>query len=391
MKTFDWRCRSTDATLRRVKITAVTTERLALELDPPFRAAWDPLPRTRFEATIVRVHTDEGLVGVGSGDTMDGFAPYESLFVGEDPLRIARHVRALETIEFHAGRCWPLEAALWDIAGQALGVPCATLFGGAADRLPAYASLGELRSGEARAEQALALRELGFRALKLRVARDRLDEGVACVAAVRQAVGDTMEILVDLNQWWRMPGDVAPGLSPQAARRVVERLAEHSVLWVEEPLPGADLKGMRTLREQTGVQIAGGEMARSFDELLAAHEHDALDVFQPDVVLALGMSRTRTLAELLLQRNRRFTPHTWTNGLGLLANLHVVCGVGGGPFVEFPFDPPGWTAERRDFMLAEPVGIDADGCLRIPQRPGLGAVLDEDAIARHRVGEEVVA
>ena len=202
------------------------------------------------------------------------------------------------------------------------------------------------------------------------------------MAAVREAVGDTMEILVDLNQWWRMPGDVAPGLAPQAARRVVERLAEHAVLWVEEPLPGADLAGMRTLREQTGVQIAGGEMARSFDELLAAHEHDALDVFQPDVVLALGMSRTRTLAELLLHRNRRFTPHTWTNGLGLLANLHVVCGVGGGPFVEYPFDPPGWTAERRDFMLAEPIGIDADGCLRVPQRPGLGAVLDEAAIAR---------
>ena len=109
------------------------------------------------------------------------------------------------------------------------------------------------------------------------------------------------------------------------------------------------------------------------------------------MVLALGMSRTRTLAELLLHRNRRFTPHTWTNGLGLLANLHVVCGVGGGPFVEYPFDPPGWTAERRDFMLAEPVGIDADGCLRVPERPGLGAVLDEDAVANARLGREVTA
>jgi D-galactarolactone cycloisomerase len=375
----------------RVKITSIVLERLSTVLEPPFRAAWDPLPRSRFDATLVRVHTDEGLVGVGSGDTMDGFARYASLFAGEDPLRIARHVRALETVEFHAGRCWPLEAALWDIAGQALGVPCATLLGGAADRLPAYASLGELRSPQARAEQALELRELGFRALKLRAARDRVDEGIACVAAVREAVGDAMEIMVDLNQWWRMPGDVAPGLGPQAARRVVERLAEHGVLWVEEPLPGADLAGMRALREQTGVAIAGGEMARSFDELLAAHESDALDVFQPDVVLALGMSRSRTLGELLLHRNRRFTPHTWTNGLGLLANLHVVCGVGGGPFVEYPFDPPGWTPERRDFMLAEPVGIDAEGCLRVPRLPGLGAVLDEQAVTRSLAAREVVA
>jgi D-galactarolactone cycloisomerase len=374
-----------------VKITSITLERLSIDLEPPFRAAWDPLPREHFEATLVRVHTDEGLVGVGSGDTMDGLGRYASLFVGEDPLRIARHVRTLETVEFHAGRCWPLEAALWDICGQALGVPCATLLGGAADRLPAYASLGELRSPQARAEQAQELRELGFRALKLRAARERLDEGIACVAAVREAVGDALEIIVDLNQWWRMPGDVAAGLAPQAARRVVERLAEYGVLWVEEPLPGGDLEGMRGLREQTGVAIAGGEMARSFDELLAAHERDALDVFQPDVVLALGMARSRTLAELLLHRNRRFTPHTWTNGIGLLANLHVVCGVGGGPFVEYPFDPPTWTPERRDFMLAEPVGVDADGCLRVPERPGLGAVLDEQAIARVRTGNVVAA
>jgi L-alanine-DL-glutamate epimerase-like enolase superfamily enzyme len=374
-----------------VKITAITTERFDLPLDPPFDAAWDPTPRTHFEATIVRVHTDAGLVGVGSGDALEGFAPYEKLFVGEDPLRIAQHVRALETVEFHAGRCWPVEAALWDIAGQALGVPCATLLGGAAHRLPAYASLGELKPPEARAEQALALRELGFKALKIRIARDRIEEGLAAVGQVRAAVGNKMEILVDLNQWWRMPGDVDPGLAPQAARGVIERLAEHDVLWVEEPLPGSDLEGMKMLREQTGVQIAGGEMARTFDELLLAHERDALDVFQPDVVLALGMSRSRTLAELLLHRNRRFTPHTWTNGVGLLANLHVVCGVGGGPFVEFPYDPPGWTPDRRDFMLAEPLWIDDDGCLAVPDRPGLGAVLDEDKLGGLRIGHEVTA
>ena len=73
-------------------------------------------------------------------------------------------------------------------------------------------------------------------------------------------------------------------------------------------------------------------------------------------------------------------PHTWTNGIGLLANLHVAAGVGGGPFIEFPYDPPGWTAERRDFMLAEPIRPGPDGVLRVPAAPGLGIVLDE---ARH--------
>ncbi|MEO5886019.1 MAG: mandelate racemase/muconate lactonizing enzyme family protein, partial [Candidatus Limnocylindrales bacterium] len=65
------------------------------------------------------------------------------------------------------------------------------------------------------------------------------------------------------------------------------------------------------------------------------------------------------------------------------ANLHVAAGVGGGPFIEFPYDPPGWTPERRDAFLAEPVRPDRDGMLRVPTRPGIGAVLDEDAIARY--------
>jgi len=369
-----------------MRITAITTEQLVLGLDPPFHAAWDPVPRTSFEATLVRVHTDEGLVGVASGDRLDGLGPYAGLFVGEDPLRLARHARTLETIELHAGRPWALEAALWDLAGQALGVPCATLLGGACDRLPAYASLGELRGPRERADDVAALRQAGFRAVKVRIAHDRIADGLSAVAAMREAAGDAMAILVDLNQWWRMAGDTAPGLSVPEARRVVEELRDLDVAWVEEPLPGGDLAGMRLLREQTGMPIAGGEMARSLGELLTALDRDALDVFQPDVVLALGMGRTRTLAELVLARNRRFTPHTWTNGIGLLANLHVVCVVGGAPKVEIPYDPPAWTTARRDFMLATPVRVEADGSVAVPPHPGLGVVLDEEAVAFHGSG-----
>jgi L-alanine-DL-glutamate epimerase-like enolase superfamily enzyme len=128
--------------------------------------------------------------------------------------------------------------------------------------------------------------------------------------------------------------------------------------------------------------VAGGEMARTPGELLDAVSAGALDVVQPDAVLAVGMLRARTVAEFALLQHRWFTPHTWTNGLGLLANLHLAAGVGGGPYLEFPYDPPGWTPARRDFFLAEPVGIDANGCLNVPERPGLGAEIDEDAV-RH--------
>jgi D-galactarolactone cycloisomerase len=366
-----------------VKITAIELQRLTLPLSPPFYAAWDPDPRTRFDATLVRVHTDEGVTGIASGDTMDGFEAFEHLFIGRDPLALAAHARTLETISFHAGRYWPLEAALWDLAGRALGVPVATLLGGARDRVPAYASLGELRPPEQRAQDALELVAAGFRAVKVRIARERIAEGVETVAAMRDAVGGDLQIMVDLNQWWRMPGDILPGLGPQGAQRVIDHLSDLGVTWVEEPLAGDDLEGMRLLRETTATRIAGGEMARDFDHLRRALDADALDVFQPDVVLALGISGTRTLADLVLRRNRWFTPHTWTNGIGLLANLHVCCGVGGGPYLEYPYDPPGWTPERRDFMLAHPVRIDTDGWLAVTDAPGLGIELDEEAVAHH--------
>jgi L-alanine-DL-glutamate epimerase-like enolase superfamily enzyme len=363
-----------------VKIERVRLERRSIKLDPPFNAAWDPEPRRSFEATLVLVETDEGITGIGSGDTMDGFERYEHLFVGQDPLAVERHVAVLETITFHAGRYWPLEAALWDLAGKAAGRPTAELLGGQLDRVAAYASTGEQRSPAERAESALRLREEGFKALKLRIDRTRLAEGLAAVEAVREAVSDSMEIMVDLNQGWRMPGDIGPALDFATVASIAARLRELDVFWLEEPLPREDAKGYASLRQDSGLRIAGGEMARTTRELEAFEAADALDVYQPDAVLSVGLLRERELAERVTARGHFFTPHTWTNGIGLLANLHLTAGVGGGPYFEFPYDPPGWTPERRDFMLAESVRVDAEGFVIVPDRPGLGFELADDLL-----------
>ena len=146
-----------------MKIIGIRLVRLSLPLTPPFPAAWDPEPRRAFPATVVLVDTDEGVRGVGSGDSMDGFDGYVDLFIGTDPLALARQVRALETVAFHGCRPWPLEAALWDIAGQVTGQPVARLLGGFTDRLPAYASTGALAAPSARVEMALAAAEMGSR------------------------------------------------------------------------------------------------------------------------------------------------------------------------------------------------------------------------------------
>ena len=363
-----------------MKITNIRVEHLRQELSPPFNAAWDPKPRTTFEADVVIVETDEGITGIGGGDSMAGFEDFDHLFLGTDPFEISRHSRVLETIQFHAKAYWPLEAALWDIIGKACGQPVAKLLGGSSHRIPVYASCGELKPPAERAESALVLREEGFRAMKIRVSPDRLEEGIATVAETREAVGDSMDIMVDLNEAWRMAGDASRSIDLVAARWISDALKELDVFWLEEPLPYSDVEGMKSLREHSGVRIAGGEMARNWEEALRFVEAGALDVYQPDVVLTLGMHRARFVAELAHAHNHWFTPHTWTDGLGLLANLHVTAGVGGGPYLEFPYDPPGWTTERRDFMLAEPLTIDEDGCLRVPDEPGLGAVLNTDMI-----------
>ena len=367
-----------------MKISDIRLTRLNLPLDPPFRAAWDPHPRASFDATLVEVETDEGVTGVGSGDTMDGFEAYKELFLGTDPLQMFSQVRRIETINFHGGRYWPLEAALWDIVGQGTGQPVSVLFGGARDRLPAYASSGELLAPGDRAQAALAARELGFRAMKIRIARHRLRDGIDAVRAAREAVGDDFHLMVDLNQMWRMSGDIEAALPLATVQRVASELHELGVLWLEEPLPQADVVGMQRVRAQTGIQVAGGEMVRSIGEMMDLIERDAFDIYQPDVSLAVGMYRARQVAEAAQLRHRQFTPHTWTNGLGLLANLHVAAGVDAAPFLEFPFDPPGWTPTRRDFFM-EPLMIDASGDLLVPPVAGLGAVIDRDAVARYTV------
>jgi len=367
-----------------VKITNISLTKMRLPLEPAFNAAWDPHPRTEFTATLVSVETDEGITGYGSGDTMDGFDAYTEMFVGTNPLEIVNQVKRIETINFHGGRYWPLEAALWDIIGKVAGLPVATLFGGATNELLAYASFGELKSPKERAKAAVSARELGFRAAKIRISRDDLETGIATVKETRNAVGDDFDLMVDMNQMWRMSGDIEPALPLAKVHQVAQRLHELGVLWIEEPLPQVDIEGIKRVREHVGIQVSGGEMVRSMPELAHLIDHDTFDIYQPDVVLAVGMLRSRQVAEAAALKHRGFTPHSWTNGLGVLANLQVSAGVGGGPYFEFPFDPPGWTIQRRDFFM-EPLMIDARGYLQVPDAPGLGATLDFDAIKHYTV------
>jgi L-alanine-DL-glutamate epimerase-like enolase superfamily enzyme len=370
-----------------MKITGIeiTQHRLLFEGEP-FRASWDTKPRTHLDATIVRVTTDVGRVGIGSGDLMLGFAGHEPLFVGQDPLAIERHYRVLSHLGFHYGRCWPLDLALWDLAGKIAGLPCWRLLGGLTDRVRAYASSGSLRDPGRMAEVAERYLDLRFTAMKIRFQRGDWREDIRALEAVRARVGDRITLMVDCNQGWRMPWDTAAPWSLKDALQVARELERLGVYWMEEPLHRGDRAGMRRLREAVDVRIAGGEMTRELHEFRDLIVEGALDVLQPDAALVGGITGLRRVAYMAQEHGLVFTPHTWTNGIGVMANAQLTAAVADAPWLEFPFDPPEWDLDRRDFMLAEPVRVDGDGFLVLPVEPGMGLSLDEDRLARTRLG-----
>ena len=154
---------------------------------------------------------------------------------------------------------------------------------------------------------------------------------------------------------------------------------------MEEPLHRADRKGMKALRDTLDVRIAGGELNREMSELRDVIVEGCLDVVQPDAVSIGGITGLAKVAAMAAAQNLTFTPHTWGNGIGLLANAHVVAGSTDASYLEFPWDPPEWTVERRDFMLTSPVDVDRDGNLVLSDAPGLGFELDEAALKRTKV------
>jgi L-alanine-DL-glutamate epimerase-like enolase superfamily enzyme len=338
--------------------------------------------------TIVRVTDSDGRVGVGSGDVMYGFDDYAHHFLGEDPLNLEQHAARLANIDFHAGRPWPLDVALWDLAGVIRDEPVWRMLGGESPRLRLYASSAVHRSVNDMVATARRMLDEGFDAMKVRFGRPELDDDLAVVAAIRDAVGDRLSLMVDCNQGWRMPWDTARPWSLDVAWRVAQRLVAENIVWMEEPLHRGDYDGMAELRRRVrsigSMRIAGGEMTREPYEFRELLRRECLDVFQPDVVCTQGFSGLAPLGRDVVGAGKVFTPHTWGNGIGVMANLQLaagVAGVDGSMWVEWPFDPPEWSLERRDYPLRWPLNSEG-GWISLSDMPGLGLEIDAETLAR---------
>jgi len=223
--------------------------------------------------------------------------------------------------------------------------------------------------------------------VKLRFHSDDPRDDIRLVEAVRKELGDRLAILVDANQ-----AGPAPGWGGhvqwdfQQALGVALELERLGVVWLEEPLPRHDYAGLRRLRDRLStLQLAGGENNHGAHEFKLLIDQGCYDVLQPDAVLSEGVYQLRKVAALAEASGLLVAPHTWTHGLGLLANLHLVASIPNSSWFEFPHEPPGWPASALSQMLADKPWIDADGYLAVPRGPGFGFALDEELVERHTV------
>jgi L-alanine-DL-glutamate epimerase-like enolase superfamily enzyme len=337
-------------------------------------------PRTSMDILLVRVDTDGGVTGWGEGfghrifpatraaiDTLVG-----PMCVGRDPAAIAALVDELQRGLAGVGRNGPamyalsaIDIALWDIAGKVAGLPLYRLLGGAPrERLPAYASL--LRYGEPGAvahhvEKALGR---GYRHIKLH------EITFEPVAAARQAAGPDIEIMVDCNCPWTVAEAIA----------MARRLQPLDLKWLEEPVwPPEDHAGLARVQEQGGIPTAAGEnaMLPEFGGLLAA---GAIAYAQPSVTKVGGVTQMRKVAALAEAHGVEVVPHSAYFGPGLIASIHCIAAMARESLVER------YDADFAANPLHEAILPDRDGCLPVPQKPGLGVEPDPAVIAKLRVG-----
>ena len=344
--------------------------------------------------TLVAVLTDEGVTGYGSVFTNDGLVKaalgvLEPLYRGENALEPERVSEKLHQHMFWLGRGGSIthavsgiDIALWDILGKATGQPVGRLLGGRyRERVRPYASILMDQPGPL-TEHLLQVHAQGFRAIKMgwgpfgRVSA-ALDEAI--VRAARDAIGPDTLLMVDAGG-----SDAYWGQGYKWALRTAHMLAEYDVYWFEEALAPDALQDYVKLREHSPVPIAGGEVLTRRQAFQPWLDAGAFDIVQPDVTKVGGISEERRIGWLAQEKGVRFIPHGWNTALGLAADLQLASAFAHTDLVEYLTGSP--------FIDEVKVGgwaLDADGYLPIPDGPGLGIEVDEEAVAKYARGEKL--
>ncbi|MCO6458314.1 MAG: mandelate racemase/muconate lactonizing enzyme family protein [Pirellulaceae bacterium] len=336
---------------------------------------------------LLEVVADDGRSGLGSVFTNSalvaaGLRTLRPLYENESALEPERLSEKLRQSCFWQGRGGTLEhvisgidIALWDLLGKVCGQPVARLLGGYyRQRVKPYASI-LFDEPDLLAENLRAVVGRGFRAVKLGWRpfgrRDaKLDE--LLVRTARETAGPDVDLLVDAGgseQFW-----------PHGfkwALRTAQMLAAYDIGWFEEPLPPDDLEGYVRLTAASPVPIAGGEVLTRRQAFQPWIERRAVDILQPDCTKCGGLSEARRIAWMAHDHNIQFVSHGWNTAVGLAADLHLAAALPVARYVEY-LTPAPYIEE----IITQPFQLDADGCLPIPDRPGLGIELNRDAVRR---------
>ena len=352
--------------------------------------------------TLVRIETEDGLVGWGEAITGGEEASLAVAFVverrlaplvvGADPRNVAGVWTRLRDATYWDGDgglvtfgISAIDMALWDIAGKAAGVPLYRLLGGKRrERLPACASTifatGDLdRIGR---EFQTFVAE-GYRYVKggwghdlsIAFGRDRKRD-LAIARAVRAAVGPDVEMIVDVAA-------LAGWDSSHAIRMCRAIDDEVRLFWLEDPLPEQDLDGYRRLHAAVGTRICTGEKGWRASYYRALIDSGAIDVIMVDPGRAEGVTGAWRIVEMAAAAGRAWNAHSWSSALNTAASLHLAVASANALLLELKPVPSPMQHE----LVTNPIG-QVDGWVRPPEGPGLGVEVDEGVVRRYRFGVE---
>ncbi len=360
-----------------MKITGLRCVQVEIPLDKPIRTAIHDV-RT-LGCVLVYLDTDEGTSGEAYNFTMNAArldilqAMIESLaphVVGRDPHAVEGIWDAMwRDINFfgHKGvsifAISTLDTACWDLVGKAAGQPLYKLFGSCRDSVAVYASGGlwlSLSIDELVAESRAFLAD-GFRAMKMRVGKDRIDEDVERVAAVREAIGPDVALMADANQ----------GFSVGHAVRLGRRLEEFRLEWFEEPVPAWDLEGHAAVAAALDTPIASGETEYTRYGMRDMLTAKAADILMPDLQRIGGLTELRRVASLALSWDIPISTHIFTEQSLSIAGSATNC-------IYLEHMP--WF----EILYREKMSL-VDGRMAMPEGDGLGFSFDADAVDRYRI------
>jgi D-galactarolactone cycloisomerase len=379
-----------------MKITGITTYVLAADLGTS-AFGWSQRVGSSRQAAICVVETDAGIEGCGEAFYFGGPSVIVAqlidlalgpLIVGHDPFdtsviwdKLYNWTRDQGQKGLTISAISAVDIALWDIKGKALGLPVHKLLGGAyRTRAKAYATglyepQGVPSAVDTLVEEAQGYKKQGFQGMKLKIGYNPRTD-LAYVAALRDAIGYEVSLMVDANHAYNAP----------EAIRLARDLEPYDLAWFEEPVPPEDVDGYVELRAATSIPIAGGECEYTrfgFRQLIARR---AVDYLQPDLCATGGFTEMARIVAMASAAHLPVIPHVWGTNIGLAASLQAFAALPHFPDRRSPTEP--WFEyDRSANPLRDGVTVESftleDGYLAIPARPGLGVTLDKDFVMKH--------